>query len=51
MRLRSSTVEPVWGTLLTFMRMKKVYTKCMADNVKSYFGRFNSGILDDIFVF
>ena len=27
MRLRSSTVEPVWGTLLNFMKMKKVYTK------------------------
>jgi hypothetical protein len=27
MRLRSRTVEPVWGTLLHFRRMKKVYTK------------------------
>jgi len=27
MRLRSSTVEPVWGTLLNFRRLKKVYTK------------------------
>jgi transposase len=27
MRLRSSTVEPVWGTLINFMKMKKVYTK------------------------
>ena len=27
MRLRSSTVEPVWGTLLHFRRLKKVYTK------------------------
>jgi len=27
MRLRSATVEPVWGTLLNFRRMKKVYTK------------------------
>jgi len=27
MRLRSCTVEPVWGTLLNFMKMKKVYTK------------------------
>jgi hypothetical protein len=26
MRLRKSTVEPVWGTLLHFRRMKKVYT-------------------------
>jgi hypothetical protein len=86
MRLRSSTVEPVWGTLLNFMKMKKVYTKgnklahkqllmaaaaynikklmkfnyhksiakeakCMVDNVRPYFGRFNSGILDDIIVF
>jgi hypothetical protein len=25
--LRASTVEPVWGTLLNFRRMKKVYTK------------------------
>jgi transposase len=27
MRLRASTVEPVWGTLLHFRRLKKVYTK------------------------
>jgi len=27
MRLRSKTVEPVWGTLLHFRGMKKVYTK------------------------
>ena len=27
MRLRSATVEPVWGTLLHFRRLKKVYTK------------------------
>ncbi|MCL2683523.1 MAG: IS1182 family transposase [Bacteroidales bacterium] len=27
MRLRKSTVEPVWGTLLHFRGMKKVYTK------------------------
>ncbi len=27
MRLRKLTVEPVWGTLLHFQRMKKVYTK------------------------
>ena len=27
MRLRQSTVEPVWGTLLYFRRLKKVYTK------------------------
>jgi len=27
MRLRSATVEPVWGTLLNFRRLKKVYTK------------------------
>jgi len=27
MRLRKSTVEPVWGTLLDFRRMRKVYTK------------------------
>ena len=27
MRLRASTVEPVWGTLLCFRRLKKVYTK------------------------
>ena len=27
MRLRKSTVEPVWGTLLYFRGMKKVYTK------------------------
>jgi len=27
MRLRKTTVEPVWGTLLHFRRMKKVYTK------------------------
>ena len=26
-RLRSATVEPVWGTLLNFRRMRKVYTK------------------------
>ena len=26
MRLRAKTVEPVWGTLLHFRRMKKVYT-------------------------
>jgi len=26
MRLRTATVEPVWGTLLHFRRMKKVYT-------------------------
>jgi hypothetical protein len=26
MRLRASTVEPVWGNLLHFRRMKKVYT-------------------------
>ena len=26
MRLRGSTVEPVWGTLLHYRRMKKVYT-------------------------
>jgi transposase len=26
-RLRTATVEPVWGTLLHFRRMKKVYTK------------------------
>jgi transposase len=25
--LRSATVEPVWGTLLNFIKMKKVYTK------------------------
>jgi transposase len=27
MRQRTSTVEPVWGTLLCFRRLKKVYTK------------------------
>jgi hypothetical protein len=27
MRLRGRTVEPVWGTLLHFRRLKKVYTK------------------------
>jgi transposase len=27
MRLRASTVEPVWGTLLHFRKLKKVYTK------------------------
>ena len=27
MRLRHSTVEPVWGTLLYFRGLKKVYTK------------------------
>jgi hypothetical protein len=27
MRLRSATVEPVWGTLLHFRKLKKVYTK------------------------
>ena len=27
MRLRARTVEPVWGTLLHFRRLKKVYTK------------------------
>ena len=27
MRLRAKTVEPVWGTLLDFRRMRKVYTK------------------------
>jgi hypothetical protein len=27
MRLRGSTVEPVWGTLLNFRRLRKVYTK------------------------
>ncbi len=27
MRLRGATVEPIWGTLLHFRRMKKVYTK------------------------
>jgi transposase len=27
MRLRGRTVEPVWGTLLYFRRLKKVYTK------------------------
>ena len=27
MRLRGATVEPVWGTLLHFRRLKKVYTK------------------------
>jgi len=27
MRLRGSTVEPVWGILLNFTRLKKVYTK------------------------
>ena len=26
-RLRTATVEPVWGTLLHFRRLKKVYTK------------------------
>ena len=26
MRLRSATVEPVWGTLLNFRRLRKVYT-------------------------
>jgi transposase len=26
-KLRSATVEPVWGTLLHFRRLKKVYTK------------------------
>jgi hypothetical protein len=26
MRLRGSTVEPVWGTLLHYRRLKKVYT-------------------------
>jgi transposase len=26
MRLRGATVEPVWGTLLNFRRLKKVYT-------------------------
>ena len=27
MRLRAATVEPVWGTLLYFRRLRKVYTK------------------------
>jgi hypothetical protein len=27
MRLRQTTVEPVWGTLLYFRKLKKVYTK------------------------
>jgi len=27
MRLRGATVEPVWGTLLHFRKLKKVYTK------------------------
>ena len=27
MRLRRTTVEPVWGTLLHFRGLKKVYTK------------------------
>ena len=26
-RLRASTVEPIWGTLLYFRKLKKVYTK------------------------
>jgi hypothetical protein len=26
MRLRASTVDPVWGTLLHYRRLKKVYT-------------------------
>ena len=27
MRLRKKTVEPIWGTLLSFRKLKKVYTK------------------------
>ena len=27
MKLRAATVEPVWGTLLHFRRLKKIYTK------------------------